>query len=84
MRAQITNAGALAVKRLRNGQTLQTLQPQTAIVVNIDNDNGRVGNRLITLRGPNADNTAVVITPNNIKACHSFIQATDDVIFPPN
>lgn len=79
MRTHITNAGSFPTKALRDGQRLQTLQADTVLTVNVDREGGR---NLITIVGPNADNTANVVDPRNIKACKIFIHAINDGIVP--
>jgi hypothetical protein len=75
VRTHITNSGAFPAKTLRDNQRLQTLDPRTTLTVNVDKDSGRP---LITIVGPDADNTANVIDPRNIRACKSFIHAINE------
>jgi len=83
VRTHITNSGAFSTKTLREGQVLQTEEPQTQLTVNVEKDSARNGGRLITIIGPNAaDNRAPVVDPRNIKACKSFIHAIDEAITP--
>jgi hypothetical protein len=78
VRSLITNTGAFTTKTLTNGQTLTNVNGLT-LTANMATTTGRP---VITITEVGGPGDKVVVKPNNIRACNSFIHAVNIVNIP--